>query len=410
MALVAPFKAVTYNPAKINNLADVIIPPYDVIPKGDEDKYRNRHPYNLANILLSKGPDDDYSSSDQLLKKWMETGILVEDHVPHFYVYEQDFSVEGQKHSRRTLMAQVGLRDFSEGVICPHERTHGKHKADRLKILSKTQMNLSHVFGMVKDQEGFLAERYEEWCYRPPLFTATFDDGVKHSLWRIDPSNGKAITQFFEHKPIYIVDGHHRYESSLAYARNIGALGNVSHPANYMLFAISNTYDSALVVFPTHRWVKAADINLSRSEVEKVFHLTATKPEAIFDFIKKTNDEPRFGLYAWGETFLAAPHNWHKESGNLGAGVAQLAVTWSDEFLLRQMGKIEPEVRSQKIVYEKNALNVWEQKGPSDVIIFHAPPPIEAITRVSDEKGFMPQKSTYFYPKLFAGLTLRKAW
>jgi len=412
MSTVVPFKAITYHPKSIPDIAQVMTPPYDVIPAGEDQKYRDRSPYNIAHVILPQGPDDDYSRSAALLNKWLEVGVLVEDAKPHFYLYQQDFEVEGRAYSRRTLMAQVELRDFSEGIIRPHENTHGKHKADRLRILKKTQINLSHIFGMVKDPSGFLAGRYEEWSYKPALYSATLEDGVKHSLWRVDSEDATSVSAFFSDKPIYIVDGHHRYESSLAYAREIGALGNPQHPANYMMFAIANTFDPSLVVFPTHRWVKAAEMPtaIQKSDVQLTFQLSPTTFEQIAQFIREPSDEPRFGLYAWGETFFCSPYDWKKECSTIGVGVAQLAVTWSDEFLLRKLGKIEPDTRSQKIVYDKSATALWEKKGPNDLIVFHAAPPIDAITRVSDEKGFMPQKSTYFYPKLFAGLTMRKAY
>lgn len=410
MSKVAPFKALTYNPKQITDLAQVMTPPYDVIPAGDDEKYRNRSPYNLAHVILPHGPDDDYSQAKATLAKWMEHGVLLEDSKPHYYLYQQDFEIDGKKYSRRTLMAQVELHDFSEGIIRPHENTHGKYKADRLKILTKTQVNLSHIFGMVKDSTGFLNSRYEEISYKPALFTATFDDGVRHSLWRIEEKDSKGFEEYFDKQPIYIVDGHHRYESSLQYAREQNVLGT-GHPASYMLFAIANVYDPALVVFPTHRWVKASELpaQITKSQVQALFQLAPATIEEIQKFVKTTHDEPKFGLYAWGELHFCTPHNWRAESSKLGTGVAQLSVTWSDEHLLRQMAKIEPDVRSQKIVYEKNAMAVWEKKGPGDIAVFHAPPPVEAVTRVSDEKGFMPQKSTYFYPKLFAGLAMRKA-
>jgi uncharacterized protein (DUF1015 family) len=127
------------------------------------------------------------------------------------------------------------------------------------------------------------------------------------------------------------------------------------------------------------------------------------------DFVKTTQDEPKFGLKAWGEYYFCTPKDWQSAKNKLGAGVAQLSVTWSDEFILRDLAGIQPDERSQKITYEKHAPLIVDRAMPSDIAIFHAAPPIEAITRVADESGFMPQKSTYFYPKLFAGLTLRRA-
>jgi uncharacterized protein (DUF1015 family) len=305
-------------------------------------------------------------------------------------------------------MCSVELRDFSEGVIRPHENTHGKYKEDRLQILKQTQCNLSHIFGMVKDPEGFLESLYEAWMYQAPLIKVVSDDSVEHVVWKIEHTRAANLPHFFAEKSIYIVDGHHRYESALAYARSVGALGNKNHPASQMLFAIANVYDPALVVLPTHRKVSPVEWkNIDREALEAEYELVPTNIEAIQKFTSKPHNEPTFGLFAWGGLFQCTPRHWHKEQGMLGEACARLAVTWSDSKLLKDHFKIEESERAHKITYEKNLSTLWDNKTQFDLIVFHAPPAIEAITNIADEKGYLPQKSTYFYPKLAAGLTLR---
>ena len=156
MANVSPFKALYYNNQTFKDLTSLVIPPYDNIPAGDEQKYLNRSPYNFSHVLLPKGENEDYSEANDLLKKWQEQHILKETSVPCYYLYQQSFEAYGKKHTRHTLMCAVELQPFSAGIVRPHENTYGQYKADRLQILRKTQCNLSHIFGMVDDDEGFL--------------------------------------------------------------------------------------------------------------------------------------------------------------------------------------------------------------------------------------------------------------
>ena len=170
-------------------------------------------------------------------------------------------------------MCAVLLSDFSEGIVRPHENTFGKYKADRLQLMRATKCQLSQIFGMVKDPQGFLETVYEKWEYNNPLLRAHSDEGVEHTVWRIEAAKAPEIADFFKDKPIYIVDGHHRYESSLQYAREQMVVGQKEQPAAYMMFAIANSYDPGLIVFPTHRVVHGGH-KVQRERLDNVFKLT----------------------------------------------------------------------------------------------------------------------------------------
>jgi len=409
MSLVAPFRALHYQPNTIGNLSDLITPPYDVISPEEASRFRSRSPYNFAHIILPQKPDEDYTKQAAVLQHWKKTGILSSDPVPSYYLYQQTFTVDGISHQRRTLMASVQLHDFKDGIIRPHENTHGKHKADRLQLLRQSRTNLSHIFAMVKDAEGALQSAFERWMFHPPYLKAVSGDGIEHVLWREEGTKAEALTNFFENKPLYIVDGHHRYESSVMYAREQNALGDPSHPASRGLFAIANVFDPALVVFPTHRLVKSVPWKeVTRERVEKAFSLSALDYDELKSFLKSPHELPRFGLFAWGQLFLATPRDWKSAERSAGKSVAKLSVYWSDEGILKNMCGIEEQERSTKITYDKSPDSLWEKRTPTDLIVFHAPPAIVAITDVADESKYMPQKSTYFYPKLWAGLTMRE--
>lgn len=407
MATIQPFRALHYNTQKVD-LSDVITPPYDVISAEDAPKYLNRSPYNFAHVDLPQRPDDDYTQSASLLSKWRELGILVEDTTPAYYLYQQTFTSHNAKHSRRTLMCGVQLADFSEGIVRPHENTFGKYKEDRLRLMQQTRCNLSHIFGMVKDREGTLASLYEEVAYHAPLLTAKGDDGVQHAIWRIDAAKTGAITSFFTDKPVYIVDGHHRYESALRYARETGAYGT-GHPAAQTLFAIANAYDPALVVLPTHRFVHGVEHteSLTLENVEQTFDVMRLSYNDLKRFLSKPPPVPSFGLYIQGDLYLCTPKHWHSEEANWGKSVSKLSVAWSDLKLIAPLCHVDETNRTQKVTYGKDVDALWEKRAQANLIVFHAPPAIDDITAVADESRFMPQKSTYFYPKIAAGLVLR---
>lgn len=404
MPTIAPYRALHYNPKMIADLSQVVIPPYDVISPGQAKGYLSRSPYNLAHVVLPKSANEDYSAAAALLQKWRDAGVLQPTPSASYYLYQQIFTVDGKTHTRNALLAAVLISEYAEGQVRPHENTHGKPKADRLNILKKTQTNLSHVFSVVKDPEQRLQSIFDQTMMHPPMLKTTTDDGVKQAVWAIDGAKAKSLESFFANEPVYIVDGHHRYEASLANARESKVIGDKSKPSAYMMFAICNAYDPSLLVFPTHRWVQAVDLaQIKKADVEKQFHLERATLKDLEGLVANPQKDPRFGLYCWGETYLATPRAW--KSG--GKATEDLAVTWSDDHLLKPFLGIQEQERSSRIVYEKSLLPLWEKKQPSDVIIFHAPPAIDQILNVADQRGFMPQKSTYFYPKLTAGFTLR---
>lgn len=408
MALVLPFRALHYNPTQIGDLTKIITPPYDVITGEDADHYRARSPYNFAHLDLLRPGETDYTHAAGRLTKWREVGILSEDPYPSYYAYQQTFEMDGQKYHRRTLMCSVELHEFSKGLIRPHEDTHGKYKADRLQQLQRTQCNMSHIFGMVKDGEGFLEGHFEKWMFHKPFLAVVDDKGVEHILWRTEHEKAAEIDAFFAERPIYIVDGHHRYESALAYAREMNALGDASHPASRTLFAISNTYDPSLIVLPTHRRVRSYNLaHVTQEAVEAKFSLSPCTEEELQKFITSTPKEPAFGLYLWGELYIATPRKWRAAEATLSAPIARLPVHWSDDVLLTNIVGITGENRSSHIDYVKNAGELLDKKSATEMIVFHARPSIEWITDVADAAKFMPQKSTFFYPKIAAGLTMR---
>ena len=407
MAFISAFKG-SYFKTETNNLSDLIIPPYDTLDAHTTELYRRKSPYNFAHVDLQLREDDDYAHSLSLLEKWKQSGVIQETSSPCFFLYRQNFSALGRTHQRDTLLCTVGLEDFSKGIIRPHENTFGKYKADRLQLLRKTQYNLSHIFGMVKDPNGFLAEQFEHWSFEKPFLRARSEDGVEHTIWRVEEIKAPEVVSFFSSIHIYIVDGHHRYESALMYAREMGVEGKFEHPASKTTFCIANTFDPGLIIFPTHRLLaKGTHDEFDWSRIEHQYTVTSISLEEAKVFTSHHQKNPSFVIYFQNKFYLLNPRDWTQWSSEVGQSVAKLAVTWSDHRFLKEYFGVNDQNRRETISYEKDFESAWSKKDEKKLIVFHAPPAVSDVTSVADEKKFMPQKSTFFIPKLYGGLIFR---
>jgi len=408
MAHVAPFKGTYYKTPGIQ-LDELIIPPYDTLDSETAEHYRKKSPYNFSHVDLANRENDDYLHSKNLLEAWKTKGITQETSSPCYFLYRQNFEAFGKKHQRDTLLCTVGLEDFSKSIIRPHENTFGKYKADRLELLRKTQHNLSHIFGMVKDSEGFLENQFENWAFEKPFLKAQGEDGVLHSIWKKESEKAPEVAQFFKDKPLYIVDGHHRYESALMYAREMGAEGKWDHPASQTTFCIANVFDPGLIVYPTHRLLKKGTLNaLSWNQIEATFYVEKISHEVLKEFVQNHSDSPKFAVFYQGELYFLSPKELAAAQETLGKSVACLGVTWSDREFLKEFCGVTDSNRGSLIRYEKDFEFTWGLRDQYDLIVFQAPPAVQDVTRVADEQKYMPQKSTFFIPKLAGGLIFRK--
>lgn len=407
MTLIHPIRATHYNPRSID-LSDVIIPPYDAIAPERMPAYLNRSPYNLAHVIMPNANDPKYTLASQRLRQWKSTGVLIEEPHPAYYLYRQEFTLGHKKHMRDTFMCAVELHDYSDGVVLPHENTYQKYRTDRLNILRKTQHQMSHIFAMVQDPEAIVSTVFERFAFEAPFLMATDDDGTRHILWRAEPNRVEPIVgSLFKTQPIYIVDGHHRYNSALEYARETGVLGSATHPAAQVLFCIANTFDPALIVFPTHRLIQ--DTTVSHESVQSALDSYLQTPiefEELARFVTVNQRNPQFAVYYQGRLNLCSPKNPSAHAQAWGNTTSQLAVAWSDWELLSHIG-ITDHNRAERVTYERDIHKAWALRNDFHLSVYHAPIPVERVCGVADERRFMPQKTTYFYPKIAAGFILR---
>src|SRR5581483_1280542 len=265
MADVQAFRAYRYDLARVGNLSDVIAPPYDVIDPALQDALYQKSPHNVVRLILNKETpkdseaDNRYTRSAQCLRDWVQQGILTQDSARSLYVYHQDFEVEGKRFTRKGFMARVRLEPFGQGKIYAHEETMPGPKADRLKLFHATGMNLSQIFGLFPDPAGGVQERLDAAVARALPLQATDHLGVVSKLWAVtDQAVVSAVSGMLGPKPVFIADGHHRYETALRYLeekKQAGEVKSADAPANYVLMMLVCMQDPGLLILPTHRLV-----------------------------------------------------------------------------------------------------------------------------------------------------------
>jgi uncharacterized protein (DUF1015 family) len=428
MADVQAFRAFRYDLARVGNLSDVVAPPYDVINAALQQRLYDRSPYNVVRLILNKETPQDnehdnrYTRAAQTLRDWNREGILIQDSARALYVYHQDFEAEGRRYTRKGFMARVRLEPFGSGRIYPHEETLSGPKADRLRLFNATQMNLSQVFGMFPDADGAVQARLDAAIARALPLQATDHLGVVSKLWQVtDQSVVTAVTGMMADRPVFIADGHHRYETALRYLEEKRAAGEVTgpdHPANFVLMMLVGMQDPGLVILPTHRLVSGlADVRADQIKAALGEHFDietiGTGPDAARETWETIEADGSQGLLGFGTvadgvwqtarfkspalmTGLAAEHSdaWR------GLGVAILHRVVLDQLVpAAKLG--EPKCQYVHLLKEVTDAVAARQ---CQLAVLVPPATMDHVEQIAGNLEKMPPKSTYFYPKLLSGL------
>lgn len=414
MAIVRPFRGVRYNTEQVL-LKNVITPPYDVITPEMRAAYVAKSPYNVALIDLPVGGDDRYAVAGNLYRKWKDEGILVKDKDKSFYLYEQVYEYGGKTYVRSGFVGALKLSEFGKGQVFPHEKTLSGPKADRYELMKASKANFSQIFGLYQDNENRLSALFNDIKKTMPAASAIDEAGVKHSVWAIsDEEDITKIESFMRDKAIYIADGHHRYETALKYRDDMRAQEGLTEGEernyDYVMMMFVNFMDEGLKVFPTHRVIDVAD-NFEDKEfldyASSLFEVhKLDSRESADKFLKDNVNHPgawvfygKQGIYSMN-LLQEAIENQHPVYRKVSTYLLEDLVLkgyfkYSDERLLAKAGI--------------HFIQSWEEiddyrKDHSAVAFILNGENMESIRDVSESGLVMPQKSTYFYPKLATGL------
>lgn len=430
MADIRAFRAYRYELGRVGALSDVIAPPYDVIDAALQQQLYDRSPYNVIRLILNKEEPSDnehnnrYTRSAAALRDWLRDDILVQDSARALYVYHQEFEVEGKRYLRRGFLARVRLEPFGTGRIYPHEETLSGPKADRLKLFQATAMNLSPVFGLYPDPNDEVMTRLDAAVGRALPLQATDHLGVVSKLWPVtDQQAVSAVTGLLGPKPVFIADGHHRYETGLRYLEERRAAGEVPDAEaapNFMLMMLVSMSDPGLIVLPTHRLVSGLpDLTADRLagllgkhfQVERVGQGEQGARDT-WEQIEADGSQELlgFGTVAdgvWQTARFRAPEVMAERAANhspawRGLGVSILHVDVLDNLLSTGLG-VKPQCRYVHLLREVTE-DVAARRCQLAVLV--PPATMGHVEQIAGNLEKMPPKSTYFYPKLLSGLVL----
>jgi len=419
MAQFLPFRGLRYS--SDTDLSAVICPPYDVIKGDARDKLIERDAHNIVAVELAarygeQATPDQYQQSADLLAHWISEGVLQRDD-SSYYLYEQEFAVPGTSETakRRGVIGALTLEEFGEGVQ-PHEHTMSGPKADRLELLRATQCNISPIFGLVADDDAWIELLLDSVAEIKPHGVATDGDGTVHRLWKItDDETVNGIEAGFANENILIADGHHRYETALNYMREqrekAGENWTGAEAANGVMMMCVSMNDAGLIVLPTHRLIKNVEpekvANLPES-LKQSFDISPIEggAAALNKALSEEGGAAKLGLHLPGQTYLLT-----LRESNAQSALEKLDVSVLHSLILQNELGIDADklAAGQHVGYTIHAAEALDkvENGEAQAAFLMRATPAKQVAQVAQASDKMPQKSTYFYPKLMTGLVLR---
>jgi uncharacterized protein (DUF1015 family) len=398
MATISPFRAIRYHGDKFATVSKVICPPYDVIHVPEYHKLLERHPNNIVRIELplAQAKGDRYAVAGEFWKKWQKQRVLMQDSKPGYYGYEQRFSVGGENHVRRGFFAALKLETPGKGSIRPHERTFPKHKEDRLNLMRATHANISPIFGIFFDGQRKAEALFTKRMAQKPLVTSRDDRGVSHKLWYwSDPEAIKLLTGVVKTGSVLIADGHHRYETAWNYAQERGGASNAKRAQSYVMTFLCPLSDPGLVIQPTHRAVRyVAPWEEWQERIGPYFSTQKVNGlNALLTKLRATKEHSSLAFVLQGGKLL-----WLKSK----AKSPTLPVVALHEGILKN-------VPLDQITYGQHPKELVEnlQRGESQAVFLLPSPDKDAFAKICRAGKLLPQKSTYFYPKVATGFVMR---
>ena len=427
MAVLQAFRALRFDPQKVRDLGKVVAPPYDIISEREQDYYYALHPHNVIRLDYGKAQAGDsakankYTRAAKLLELWTAQGVLKRDAQPALYLAAQDY--QGPDKKKRTfagVYAALKLEDYKKGVVRPHEKTLSKPKADRLELTKATRVNFSPIFFLYDDPKAKGAKWMAAQMKKKPAFDFKTPSGERHRLWLVQGAAVKAYTQALAKSAIYIADGHHRYETMLVYSKSSKAAS-----AKLTMACLTPFQSPGLMILPTHRLVHGLKGFQADRLIQALARDFEVRPQAGLDQLQqamakagaKGSSRHVFGLVlAHGAHYYSLSLRLSLDPVQLLPGKRSPAYKQLDVAILQALvlekvlGMTSDSIAAQEgIRFEKGADKSAKQAlaGLAQAAFLVNATRMDQLKAVSDAKDVMPQKSTYFQPKLITGAVLR---
>ena len=422
MAEIRAFKRLRFTD-KAGDISELVCPPYDIIDEEQREEFLRTNSHNVIRLELPKG-ENPYKEAAATLEDWIQDGILACDGSPSLYIYEEDFVADGKEKKICGIIGRVRLHEFSEGIILPHENTLSKAKEDRFSLMKSTFCNFSQIYSLYNDRGGVTAKTLGQITASKPETEFTASDGVVQKLWRVtDEKLIESLEKQFEDRRLFIADGHHRYETALRFKKFCAEnkIACEDGAENYCMMMLVAMESDGLVVFPTHRIVKNLKGFSREAFLESAnenFYTQAISRGEINERMRRQYEkgEKSFVLCTEGEKFdlltLKSIDSVKRALPEECDAIVNLDVTVLHTMLLEKVLGIDRESMASGINLEytrdEDEAVRAAQDGRADCSFIINPTRVSEIRDVAAAGGKMPQKSTYFWPKLITGLVMNK--
>ena len=416
MVDIRPFKAIRYT-EKAGNLKNLITQPYDKINQDMQREYYEKSPYNYCRLILPI-EENRYETVHQRIYEWLNERILAKDEEPAIFVCRQEFRLDGQNCSRTGLIVALRLYNYGEGMVFPHETTYAAPKADRLNMLRTIQKDLEPVFLIYSDPQNATVNFFKEIAKTAPDIDVEDEFRVRHKIWKVvDKQKISLVEAALENKTLVITDGHHRYESALAYRdeRRKQVDWNENSAFNFHMSYIVPVQDEGLVILPTHRLLRKFELTIETLEaLASFFEISELPPKVaeIESFLREHKAEHAFCIYDGTKAYGLLLKDEQKISKLADPSAARevrlLDVVILKDVVFKTMMKTGELKIEEDILYERSMRVAIEKidNGEAKLAFLVNPISPEVVWQVAQKRERLPEKSTDFYPKPASGLMM----
>jgi len=433
MVEISPFKGITYNKEKIDNLDKVMSPPYDIISQEMQKQLYEKHPYNFVRLILGKqSPEDDdknnrYTRAKKEFDKWLNDSVLKSSDKSAIFPYKIDYEINNEKKTMNGFFVLLKL-DPKYKQVKAHEKTLSKPKEDRLNLMRACKANLEPIQLLYIDEQDEIMQKINK-SINNPLINSKGYDGFNHRVWKLeDEIVISEITNFLRDKILFIADGHHRYQTAINFAEEVKKETNTTDnnaPFNYRLVILANMFDKGLSILPTHRFIKNMNLNFD-DLIEKIKKYFIVEEKNLDDYkqnykniaekIKKeikAEESHKFALYNKGKYYILTL----KDEKIMDEFAKERSKTWRTldvsilhKIILEKIMGINEFNLEDHVKYtrdDEEAIKFIDEEKYDISFIMNATK-IDQLKAIADAGEHMPQKSTYFLPKMLSGLVMYK--
>jgi uncharacterized protein (DUF1015 family) len=425
MATIRPFRGCRYNSEAVGDLASVLCPPYDMIGPELQESLKRLSPYNAVHLEGGEQPDPvnpegGYRQAAALFRDWMEQGVLLRDSEPRFYLMQHGYEFRGQYKNQLGLFAGVGIEDYSRRIVLPHEYTREPAVLDRVALMEACRAQFSPIMTLYRDAEGSLRPILEQVRAGQPVLEVKDSPDGDVTLWPVaDGELQERISQFFADRPVFLADGHHRYEAARRYRREQESKGRVDTNAayNFVMMALVEFDDPGLLLLPYHRTVGGLSPDLLAQVQEQLDELFEAQPVDLASTggVERLLDQVAFLGKERHACALVGPEREDAYLLMLREGVdwqqwGQLAISEAWVLEEKALRPLLGEAMAQHVNYSHDHDLAVEQvaSGAQQLAFLLKPFPMDAFESIVGGGQRLPSKSTFFYPKLPTGLVINQ--